>query len=98
HLGPSGHRIHLPDQLLSGTRLSAAEKSGSASKVAAPMTAAGSAQPAVAGAGPATFLTRPYWNHHDVTSVFDHCKPDYSMDGRICEVDGTVATSSNGAD
>ncbi|HEX6347808.1 MAG TPA: peptidoglycan DD-metalloendopeptidase family protein [Candidatus Dormibacteraeota bacterium] len=48
--------------------------------------------------GPAPFLTRPYWNYHAVTSVFDHCNPDYSHDGSICEVDGTVARASNGVD
>jgi Peptidase family M23/Fibronectin type III domain len=53
---------------------------------------------AAANAGPAPFLTRPYWDFHAVTSVFDHCNPDYSRDGRICEVDGTVATAANGVD
>jgi len=55
--------------------------------------------PAAAGtAGPAPFLTRPYWNPHSVTSIFDHCNPDYTHDGRICEYEGTVATSANGVD
>lgn len=49
-------------------------------------------------AGAAPFLTRPYWGAHSVTSVFDHCNPDYSLDGRICDVDGTVATRGNGVD
>src|SRR5438874_2762968 len=53
---------------------------------------------AAAAAGVAPFLTRPYWNYHPVTSIFDHCNPDYSHDGRICEEDGTVATSANGVD
>jgi hypothetical protein len=48
--------------------------------------------------GVAPFLTRPYWNPHDVTSVFDHCAPDYTRDGRICEFDGVVAASGNGVD
>ena len=48
------------------------------------------------GVGP--FLTRPYRNPHAVTSVFDHCNPDYRRDGRICEFDGTVANAANGAD
>ena len=46
----------------------------------------------------APFLTRPYWNPHYVTSVFDHCNPDYTQDGMICEDDGTVAYRSNGVD
>ncbi|MDQ6636376.1 MAG: hypothetical protein M3Y62_01140, partial [Candidatus Dormibacteraeota bacterium] len=48
--------------------------------------------------GVAAFLTRPYWHRHPVTSVFDHCNPDYSVDGRICDTDGNVALSSNGSD
>lgn len=49
-----------------------------------------------AGVGP--FLTRPYWGWHSLNSWFDHCTPDYSVDGRICTVDGTVALKSNGYD
>jgi murein DD-endopeptidase MepM/ murein hydrolase activator NlpD len=44
------------------------------------------------------FLTRPYLGLHIATSIFDHCNPDYSIDGRICASDGTVAVSSNGVD
>lgn len=44
----------------------------------------------------APFLTRPYWGFHPVTSVFDHCQPNYVPDQRICEEDGTVATAANG--
>jgi murein DD-endopeptidase MepM/ murein hydrolase activator NlpD len=65
-----------------------------------------SAQPAQptgrTGVGPAggigPFLTRPYLNQHSVTSVFDHCHPDYTHDGRVCEFDGTVAYATNGVD
>ena len=46
----------------------------------------------------APFLTRPYLSSHPVTSIFDHCHPDYTVDGRICEFDGTVAVQSNGVD
>lgn len=53
-------------------------------------------QALTAGAGP--FLTRPYWGWHSLNSWFDHCNPDYSVDGRICTVDGTVALKSNGYD
>ena len=52
----------------------------------------------VGGATAAPFLTRPYWHPHSVTSVFDHCNPDYSVDGRICDSDGNVALASNGVD
>ena len=52
--------------------------------------------PLAGGVGP--FLTRPYWNAHAVTSVFDHCHPDYTHDGRVCEFNGTVASAANGVD
>ena len=44
------------------------------------------------------FLTRPYPVWHDVTSVFDHCNPDYSVDGKVCRFDNTVALKANGVD
>src|SRR5437762_10730611 len=44
------------------------------------------------------FLTRPYLTWHNITSVFDHCNPDYSRDGRVCEFDGSVGASSYGVD
>jgi len=44
------------------------------------------------------FLTRPYLGLHLATSIFDHCNPDYSIDGKICDSDGNVAYSSNGVD
>jgi len=53
---------------------------------------------AVPAGGVAPFLTRPYLHRHAVTSVFDHCNPDYSVDGRICDSDGNVALASNGSD
>ncbi len=51
---------------------------------------------AAAASGPAPFLTRPYMNHHDVTSVFDHTSPNYTQDGKIVEEDGTTAVRGNG--
>ena len=33
-----------------------------------------------------------------MTSIFDHCSPDYSTDGRVCRYDGAVATEANGPD
>lgn len=44
------------------------------------------------------FLTRPYLQYHQANSMFDHCNPDYSTDGKICNFDGTVAYRSNGVD
>jgi murein DD-endopeptidase MepM/ murein hydrolase activator NlpD len=44
----------------------------------------------------APFLTRPYWHPHTVTSIFDHCNPNYTHDNLICEYDGTVASRWNG--
>jgi murein DD-endopeptidase MepM/ murein hydrolase activator NlpD len=44
------------------------------------------------------FLTRPYLTWHNITSIFDHCNPDYSVDGRVCEFDGSVGLKSNGVD
>jgi len=44
------------------------------------------------------FLTRPYTVWHNITSVFDHCNPDYTTDGRVCEFDGSVGVRSNGVD
>ncbi|MEO6797999.1 MAG: peptidoglycan DD-metalloendopeptidase family protein [Candidatus Dormibacter sp.] len=44
------------------------------------------------------FLTRPYTTWHSITSVFDHCNPDYTSDGRVCEFDGTLGLRSNGVD
>ena len=44
------------------------------------------------------FLTRPYTTWHNITSVFDHCNPDYTSDGKVCEFDGSVGYSSYGVD
>src|SRR5438309_1364315 len=41
------------------------------------------------------FLTRPYTVWHNITSVFDHCNPDYTTDNRVCEFDGSVGWPSN---
>jgi murein DD-endopeptidase MepM/ murein hydrolase activator NlpD len=57
-------------------------------------------RPAVASAAAASpqFLTRPYTVWHNITSVFDHCNPDYTTDGRVCEFDGSVGLKSYGVD
>ena len=44
------------------------------------------------------FLTLPFLGSHLVTSIFDHCNPDYIPDGRVCRYDGAVALASRGAD
>ncbi|MDQ6884582.1 MAG: peptidoglycan DD-metalloendopeptidase family protein [Candidatus Dormibacteraeota bacterium] len=44
------------------------------------------------------FLTRPYLSYHMATSVFDHCNPDYSLDGKVCRTDGAIGYSSYGVD
>lgn len=48
--------------------------------------------------GPNAFLTLPFMGPHYVTSIFDHCSPDYTSDGRVCRYDGAVATEANGPD
>ena len=42
------------------------------------------------------FLTLPFMGPHYVTSIFDHCSPDYGNNGRICRWDGQVASSQVG--
>jgi len=50
------------------------------------------------GQAPASgaFLTLPFMGPHYVTSLFDHCGPNYNVSGRVCRYDGTVASSSVG--
>lgn len=52
------------------------------------------AQPAAPGA----FLTLPFLGSHLVTSIFDHCSPNYIPDGRVCRFDGAVGLVGRGAD
>jgi murein DD-endopeptidase MepM/ murein hydrolase activator NlpD len=82
-----------------GTWLSGPERMPAAlpAKFASKLQAMGTRLSPNVGGGNA-FITRPYMNYHPSTSIFDHCNPDYSVDGRICEYDGTVAVSSNGTD
>lgn len=56
---------------------------------------ASSSPRAVRAAG---FLTLPFIGTHLVTSIFDHCSPDYIPDGQVCRYDGSVARSQFGAD
>jgi murein DD-endopeptidase MepM/ murein hydrolase activator NlpD len=50
------------------------------------------------GASPAAgaFLTLPFMGPHIVTSLFDHCYPDYGTDGQVCRYDGVQASSHVG--
>ena len=50
------------------------------------------------GSGPArsAFLTLPFMGPHVVTSLFDHCYPDYATNGNICRYDGTQASIKTG--
>jgi murein DD-endopeptidase MepM/ murein hydrolase activator NlpD len=48
--------------------------------------------------GTPAFLTRPYIGAHYLTSVFDHSRPDYTVDGRVVRFDGVVAQASCGVD
>jgi murein DD-endopeptidase MepM/ murein hydrolase activator NlpD len=51
-----------------------------------------------AKAAPAAFLTLPFLGSHLVTSIFDHCSPNYIPDGLVCRYDGAVARASLGSD
>jgi murein DD-endopeptidase MepM/ murein hydrolase activator NlpD len=42
------------------------------------------------------FLTLPFMGPHYITSIFDHCSPDYGTNGRTCRYDGTVASAKVG--
>jgi murein DD-endopeptidase MepM/ murein hydrolase activator NlpD len=42
------------------------------------------------------FLTLPFMGSHYITSIFDHCGPNYDVSGRVCRYDGTVASARVG--
>ena len=50
------------------------------------------------GSGPVrgAFLTLPFMGPHIVTSLFDHCYPDYGTNGAVCRYDGTKASAKTG--
>ncbi|MHB8686285.1 MAG: M23 family metallopeptidase [Candidatus Dormibacteraceae bacterium] len=48
------------------------------------------------GPAPGAFLTLPFMGPHIVTSVFDHCYPDYGTSGAVCRYDGVRATAATG--
>lgn len=62
------------------------------------LASASTAALATAASPAGQFLTRPYTTWHTITSVFDHCNPDYTTDGKVCEFDGSVGYRSNGVD
>jgi murein DD-endopeptidase MepM/ murein hydrolase activator NlpD len=48
------------------------------------------------GPAPGAFLTLPFMGPHIVTSLFDHCYPDYGTSGAVCRYDGVKATAAVG--
>jgi murein DD-endopeptidase MepM/ murein hydrolase activator NlpD len=48
------------------------------------------------GPAPGAFMTLPFMGPHYITSVFDHCGPNYSSHGRVCRYDGKVAAANVG--
>jgi murein DD-endopeptidase MepM/ murein hydrolase activator NlpD len=42
------------------------------------------------------FLTLPFMGPHYITSLFDHCYPDYGINGKTCRYDGTIASAAVG--
>jgi murein DD-endopeptidase MepM/ murein hydrolase activator NlpD len=42
------------------------------------------------------FLTLPFMSPVYITSLFDHCYPDYGTNGKMCRYDGTVASAKVG--
>ncbi len=42
------------------------------------------------------FLTLPFMGPHYITSIFDHCSPDYQTNGRTCRYDGSVVSATLG--
>src|SRR3974390_955606 len=52
----------------------------------------------VTGEAPSSgaFLTLPFIGPHYITSIFDHCSPDYGVNGKICRWDGALAAKNAG--
>jgi murein DD-endopeptidase MepM/ murein hydrolase activator NlpD len=42
------------------------------------------------------FLTLPFIGPHYITSIFDHCGPNYAIDGTLCRYDGQVTSAKVG--
>jgi murein DD-endopeptidase MepM/ murein hydrolase activator NlpD len=49
-----------------------------------------------AAPSPGAFLTLPFMGPHYITSVFDHCYPNYGTNGVVCRYDGTQASAKVG--
>jgi murein DD-endopeptidase MepM/ murein hydrolase activator NlpD len=47
-------------------------------------------------ASPSAFLTLPFMGEHYITSIFDHCGPNYNVSGHVCRYDGVVASARVG--
>ena len=47
-------------------------------------------------ASAAAFMTLPFMGPHYITSIFDHCGPNYNVSGRICRYDGVIASAKVG--
>jgi murein DD-endopeptidase MepM/ murein hydrolase activator NlpD len=45
---------------------------------------------------PGAFLTLPFMGPHYITSLFDHCGPNYVVHGSVCRYDGTIASARHG--
>jgi len=45
---------------------------------------------------PGAFLTLPFIGPHYITSIFDHCGPNYVVHQKVCRYDGEVASLSVG--
>src|SRR5919204_1417171 len=45
---------------------------------------------------PGGFLTLPFLGAQNVSSVFDHCGPNYVVNGVVCRFDGAAAGVSTG--
>jgi murein DD-endopeptidase MepM/ murein hydrolase activator NlpD len=48
------------------------------------------------GASSNAFLTLPFMGPHYITSIFDHCGPNYNVSGHVCRYDGAVASKNVG--
>lgn len=48
------------------------------------------------GSSARAFMTLPFMGPHYITSIFDHCGPNYDVSGRICRYDGAVASKGVG--
>src|SRR2546430_2608646 len=78
--------------LIEAARISTATAPGTGSVVGRSRTRT----PAGPSGSPAAFMTLPFMGPHYVTSIFDHCGPNYNVSGKVCRYDGAVASASVG--